>query len=48
MVHSCGGYMIYSSYSFKNVFNYNDGDIYWCTADIGWITGQLHSLWPFT
>ena len=42
MVHSCGGYMVYSSYSFKNVFNYNDGDIYWCTADIGWITGHSY------
>ena len=42
MVHSCGGYMVYSSYSFKNVFNYNDNDIYWCTADIGWITGHSY------
>tara|TARA_A100001035_G_scaffold278126_1_gene276384 strand:- start:208 stop:2106 length:1899 start_codon:yes stop_codon:yes gene_type:complete len=45
MVHSCGGYMIYSSYSFKNVFNYNDGDIYWCTADIGWITGHSYIVY---
>ena len=34
MVHSCGGYMVYSSYTFKNVFDYKDDDIYWCTADI--------------
>ena len=45
MVHSCGGYMVYSSYSFKNVFNYNDGDIYWCTADIGWITGHSYIVY---
>ena len=45
MVHSCAGYMVYSSYSFKNVFNYNDGDIYWCTADIGWITGHSYIVY---
>ena len=45
MVHSCGGYMIYSSYSFKNVFNYSDGDVYWCTADIGWITGHSYIVY---
>ena len=45
MVHSCGGYMVYSSYSFKNVFNYNDRDIYWCTADIGWITGHSYIVY---
>jgi len=45
MVHSCGGYMVYSSYSFKNVFNYSDGDIYWCTADIGWITGHSYIVY---
>ena len=45
MVHSCGGYLVYSSYSFKNVFNYNDGDIYWCTADIGWITGHSYIVY---
>jgi len=45
MVHSCGGYMVYSSYSFKNVFNYNNGDIYWCTADIGWITGHSYIVY---
>ena len=45
MVHSCGGYMVYSSYSFKNVFDYNDGDIYWCTADIGWITGHSYIVY---
>ena len=38
--------MIYTEYSFKNVFQYKEGDVYWCTADIGWITGHCYiSLW---
>ena len=45
MVHSCGGYMVYSSYSFKNVFDYQENDIYWCTADIGWITGHSYIVY---
>ena len=45
MVHSCGGYMVYSEYSFKNVFQYKKGDIYWCTADIGWITGHSYIVY---
>ena len=45
MVHTCGGYMVYTSYTFKNVFQYDDGDIYWCTADIGWITGHSYILY---
>ena len=45
MVHSCGGYMVYSEYSFKNVFQYKRGDIYWCTADIGWITGHSYIVY---
>ena len=45
MVHSSGGYMVYSAYSFKNVFNYTDNDIYWCTADIGWITGHSYIVY---
>jgi acetyl-CoA synthetase len=45
MVHSCGGYMVYSSYSFKNVFDYRENDIYWCTADIGWITGHSYIVY---
>ena len=45
MVHSCGGYMVYTAYSFKNVFNYQDDDIYWCTADIGWITGHSYIVY---
>ena len=45
MVHSCGGYMIYSSYTFLNVFQYKTNDIYWCTADIGWITGHSYIVY---
>ena len=45
MVHSSGGYMVYTAYSFKNVFDYNDDDIYWCTADIGWITGHSYIVY---
>jgi len=45
MVHTCGGYMIYTTYSFQNVFQYNEGDIYWCTADIGWITGHSYIVY---
>ena len=43
--HSTAGYMIYTEYSFRNVFQYEDGDIYWCTADIGWITGHSYILY---
>ena len=45
MVHSSGGYMVYTAYSFKNVFDYDDDDIYWCTADIGWITGHSYIVY---
>lgn len=45
VVHTCGGYMVYTCYSFVNVFQYNDGDIYWCTADVGWITGHSYILY---
>ena len=45
MVHSCGGYMVYSSYTFLNVFQYSPNDIYWCTADIGWITGHSYIVY---
>ncbi|MBC8266980.1 MAG: acetate--CoA ligase [Flavobacteriales bacterium] len=43
--HSTAGYMIYTEYSFRNVFQYNEGDIYWCTADIGWITGHSYIVY---
>ena len=42
MVHTTAGYMVYTAYTFKNVFNYREDDIYWCTADIGWITGHSY------
>jgi acetyl-CoA synthetase len=42
VVHSCGGYMVYAGYSFLNVFQYNPEDIFWCTADVGWITGHSY------
>ena len=45
VVHTCGGYMVYTSYSFKNVFQYNQGDVYWCTADVGWITGHSYIVY---
>ena len=45
VVHTCGGYMVYAEYSFRNVFQYKDGDVYWCTADIGWITGHTYIVY---
>lgn len=45
VVHSCGGYMVYTCFSFKNVFQYDEGDVYWCTADIGWITGHSYIVY---
>jgi acetyl-CoA synthetase len=45
VVHTCGGYMVYAGYSFKNVFQYEDGDVYWCTADIGWVTGHSYIVY---
>ncbi|MFT4982158.1 MAG: acetyl-CoA synthetase [Bacteroidia bacterium] len=45
VVHSCGGYMVYAEYSFRNVFQYQEGDVYWCTADIGWITGHTYIVY---
>ena len=45
VVHSTAGYMIYTEYSFRNVFQYEEGDIYWCTADIGWITGHSYIIY---
>ncbi|MBK9743427.1 MAG: acetate--CoA ligase [Saprospiraceae bacterium] len=45
VVHTCGGFMVYTCYSFKNVFQYQDGDIYWCTADVGWITGHSYIIY---
>lgn len=45
MVHTCGGYMVYTAYTFKNIFNYKEKDVYWCTADIGWITGHSYIVY---
>jgi acetyl-CoA synthetase len=45
VVHTCGGYMVYTAYSFVNVFQYQPGDIHFCTADIGWITGHSYILY---
>ncbi|MEN8769243.1 MAG: acetate--CoA ligase [Candidatus Arcticimaribacter sp.] len=45
MVHSCGGYMVYTAYTFMNVFQYQPEDVYWCTADIGWITGHSYMVY---
>jgi len=45
VVHSCGGYMVYEDYSFRNVFQYEDNDIFWCTADVGWVTGHSYIVY---
>jgi acetyl-CoA synthetase len=45
MVHTCGGYMVYTSYTFQTVFQYRDGQVYWCTADVGWITGHSYIIY---
>ena len=45
MLHTTAGYMVQTAYSFKNVFNYEENDVFWCTADIGWITGHSYILY---
>ena len=45
VVHTCGGYMVYTSYSFENVFQHEGSDVFWCTADIGWITGHSYIVY---
>ncbi|WP_317193992.1 acetate--CoA ligase [Aquimarina mytili] len=45
MLHTTAGYMVYTAYTFKNVFQYKEDDIYWCTADIGWITGHSYIVY---
>ncbi|MBO9570912.1 MAG: acetate--CoA ligase [Chitinophagaceae bacterium] len=45
VVHTCAGYMVYTNYSFVNVFQYKPGDIHFCTADIGWITGHSYIVY---
>lgn len=45
VVHTCGGYMVYTDYTFRNVFQYEESDVYWCTADIGWVTGHSYIIY---
>jgi acetyl-CoA synthetase len=45
MLHTTAGYMVYTAYTFKNIFAYEENDVYWCTADIGWITGHSYILY---
>ncbi len=45
VVHTTGGYMVYAAYTFKNVFQYSNGDVYFCAADIGWITGHSYIIY---
>ena len=45
VVHTCGGYMVFANYSFVNVFQYQPGDVFFCTADIGWITGHSYIVY---
>ena len=45
MVHTCGGYMVYTNYTFRTTFQYEDGQVFWCTADVGWITGHSYILY---
>ncbi|TND09027.1 MAG: acetyl-CoA synthetase [Bacteroidetes bacterium] len=45
VVHTCGGYMVYVKYTFENVFQYNPGDVFWCTADVGWVTGHSYLVY---
>jgi acetyl-CoA synthetase len=45
VVHTTGGYMVYCDYTFRNVFQYEESDVYWCTADIGWVTGHSYIIY---
>lgn len=45
LVHTCGGYMVYTSYTFRNVFQMEEKDVFWCTADAGWITGHSYIMY---
>lgn len=45
MVHTCGGYMVYTNYTFQTAFQYHEGQVFWCTADIGWVTGHSYILY---
>ncbi|MEK7732132.1 MAG: AMP-binding protein, partial [Planctomycetota bacterium] len=45
VLHTIGGYMVHTTFSFKTIFDYHDGDIFWCTADIGWVTGHSYIVY---
>jgi acetyl-CoA synthetase len=45
VLHTTAGYMVFAEYTFKNVFQYSEGDVYWCTADIGWVTGHSYIVY---
>ena len=45
VLHTSGGYLVYTSYTHENIFDYHPGDVYWCTADIGWITGHSYIVY---
>ena len=45
VLHTTGGYLVFASYTFENVFDYRDQDIYWCTADVGWVTGHSYVVY---
>ncbi|WP_019014487.1 acetate--CoA ligase [Elioraea tepidiphila] len=45
VLHTTGGYMVWASFTHQNVFDYHDGDIYWCTADVGWVTGHTYIVY---
>ena len=45
MLHTTGGYMVWASFTHENVFDYRDGEVYWCTADIGWVTGHTYIVY---
>lgn len=45
MVHTTGGYMVYAAFTFKNIFQYKEDDVYWCSADVGWITGHTYIVY---
>ena len=45
VMHTTGGYLVYGAYTHKIIFDYHDGDMYWCTADIGWVTGHTYILY---
>ena len=45
VVHTCGGYMVYADYTFRNVFQYEEKDVFWCTADVGWVTGHTYIIY---